>query len=546
MKKVFVVCLLCTLFLICLLPTPAFAIYGASAKLSQPLQPVKGALGYANERHEYIYIYAYQEEADIAVLFGAGNDFDFNSTYSPAPIFIVFSGIYTANISGIDTLGLPYYTLKDPLITATYATQLADMRSRLTKSDLSTACAIIVPQEQAEAWSGSRQYFSFVAHYGGGSSLGFADSIGRGVYAASQSSGATSTQEGTYMLVEPTLGLSVSKKILDNGSPVDKKEVQVGDEVSYKITIKNTSEIWLEGLVLRDDLFGANIADLKINGTPAALESDNTLILGNQKGTKTMLSGSGKDIVVTYTYTVVTEDIIIQNGKAAIPNEATVSATTPKKSYSMTADSSGAYPYVGPDLSVVKSISGNDACLLTLGDAEPELAIQKTISPTTASVGGSVSFHIKITNNSPFGVQNILVEDTLSPTAGDFINGQSAIGFLAAGESKILTYPYIVIESDVQDGQIKNTATASLGGYSVSSTVTLLVSEQPSPSPSESVSPSPEPTPSYTASAEPSSSGSNGPGTGDGENIWDYLVLCILCFIAIGVIYYLLRRSKKQ
>lgn len=544
MKKRVPIVFITICFLICLFPLPAFASQGASARLGQPLMPGNGTLGYTNEAHEYIY--AFKAEPDIQISFSARNQFDFGQ-YPPVPIFFGFSGVYANNTTDIDMQGLPYYKINDPFITANYAKQLANLKTKLTDTDVESIAILVFPQDLAESWNGTTQYFSFISHFGGGSELGFSDSTRRGTYAeAITAAAATSSQTGTYMLKEPTRGIEVTKKILDNGNPVDEKEVQVGEEVAYQITIKNTSEIWLEDLVLQDDLFGKDIANLQIDSTPATLESNNTLKLGNQKGTKSMMSGRGKDIVVTYTYTVTKADIVIQNGKAAIPNEAKINATTPKKSYDIEVDYSGAYPYVGTALFVVKPVSGKDDCLLTLGDAEPKLSIEKTVSPTTASVGDQVSYQIKVTNNSPFGVQNILVVDTLSPNAGDFINGQCVIDFLAADESKVLSYPYIAAAANVQNGQIINTATASLGDYTVSSSATLLISEQPSPSPLEAASHSQPPTPSYTASESPASTGNNRPGTGDTKDAWNYIILCILCLIAIGVLYYLLRRGKKH
>jgi uncharacterized repeat protein (TIGR01451 family) len=83
----------------------------------------------------------------------------------------------------------------------------------------------------------------------------------------------------------------------------------------------------------------------------------------------------------------------------------------------------------------------------------PRISITKTVDPDTAQIGDTVTYTICIENIGDYGLENIVVNDTLL--------GGPLAGFpdtLAVGESFCLDFDYEILEADVVDGKVVNTA----------------------------------------------------------------------------------------
>ncbi|NLN94396.1 MAG: DUF11 domain-containing protein [Candidatus Hydrogenedens sp.] len=178
---------------------------------------------------------------------------------------------------------------------------------------------------------------------------------------------------------------------------------EVGEEITFTITVKNTGNVTLNNIVVEDDLTGLS-------------EGIRNLVPGDYGALQT-------------SYKVTQSDL--DTGK--VGNTATVSGKTPDNS-------------LVPESTDFKSI---DAVWI------PDLSI--AIDPDLASfseIDEEINFTITVKNTGNVTLRDIVVEDDLT----GFSEG---IRTLAPGNGEVLATSYKVTQSDLDTGKVENTITVS-------------------------------------------------------------------------------------
>ena len=184
--------------------------------------------------------------------------------------------------------------------------------------------------------------------------------------------------------------------------------VEVGDTVTYTVSVENTGNVTVTGITLAD-------SKLPEDSAPTAFD----------------LAPGDKREGITYTYTVTQADV----DSGHIDNTATATGKDPKN----------------------KKVEASDDATVTTVTAAPALTVEKTADPTSGvEVDSKVNYTIVVTNSGNVTVSGITLEDDMMPAS----SAPQAFS-LAPGKNKEITYEYTVKQSDVDAGQIDNTATAT-------------------------------------------------------------------------------------
>ena len=228
--------------------------------------------------------------------------------------------------------------------------------------------------------------------------------------------------------------------------------VEVGDTITYTLTVENTGNTDLTAVTVRDTMWGeGNVETIHVDGVPYDLSVKggywNAVMENGPYGTVDKLEPDGT-WTCTYTYTV-------QDGDTTIENTATVSTTDggPDGSDTIT------IPVTGYDLSINK--------VLTSVNGEPYQEGSK-VRP-----GDVLTYTINVTNNNEETVTSFTVSDnlwqenqvetiTIGAATADVTGGSYLFqGTLYQSDTWTCTYDYTVPE-DV--ASVSNTAVIDLPG----------------------------------------------------------------------------------
>ena len=208
----------------------------------------------------------------------------------------------------------------------------------------------------------------------------------------------TGTASATVTTEEAKAELTVSK----TATPAT--GVQVGGTVTYTVVVKNTGNVTVTGITLKDD-------KLKAVDAPAAFDL-----------------APEKEKTITYTYTVTQNDV----DEEEINNTVTATGKDPKN----------------------KDVTGTASAKVTPVESDAKLVVNKTAKPATGvKVGDTVTYTVNVTNNGNVTVKDIAMSDSLVTLE------EEAFTLTPAG-SKSFTYTYNVTQADVDAGKIDNTVTA--------------------------------------------------------------------------------------
>ena len=185
--------------------------------------------------------------------------------------------------------------------------------------------------------------------------------------------------------------------------------VKVGDTINYKITVKNTGDVDLTGVVVSD-----------------SMKDKVTLTNGSDWTIGDLAHGASEEI--TYTYKVADADVKAGN----VLNTATVKGKGPN----------GTEPSAKTDEVEVKALG------------EPKLSVEKKVNGSAtamANVGETVTYTITVTNSGNGNATGILLTDAFSG-AGSLVwtgSDPTAVEFdVAANDSVTFTATYEVVEGD--------------------------------------------------------------------------------------------------
>ncbi|WP_162142723.1 DUF7507 domain-containing protein, partial [Algoriphagus marincola] len=177
---------------------------------------------------------------------------------------------------------------------------------------------------------------------------------------------------------------------------------QVGDIITYRLTVKNTGNVTLRNLVITDPLTG-------FNQTFATLPPQSSQVINE-------------------TYAVAQSDI----DGGFILNTANVQAFDPANQ-----------KLVASDTYVIGA------------QQNPGIALTKvTTTPTYSQVGDILSFTLEISNTGNETLTDVTVKDPLT-------NLDQNLGTISPGQSQTLVTTYTITQADLDAGQVTNTASVS-------------------------------------------------------------------------------------
>lgn len=295
------------------------------------------------------------------------------------------------------------------------------------KRDLQAVTVIIgdtpytVPvHDQDGVWTGSFPYtvrgadvrdgtvtatvFAAVNYYGTVNVTNNGETADNGTFTTS------ATVNSTDTVVFPVRGpaLEVTKT-------VDKPAPQLGDTVTYTVTVTNSGQVDLYGVTVEDRMEGITLPggqDWEVGDLPA---------------------GESRERTASFT---VTEELIRAFGGQTLTG---YSAAT-------------GYSLFGIQ------VSAADAAAVTIPAPAPALTVVKTAGQTGgAGLGDSITYTVTVSNTGNVTVTGITVTDSLTGL-------RETIPSLLPGESGAFTTAYVVTAADVNAGAIENTAFAE-GAY---------------------------------------------------------------------------------
>ena len=205
----------------------------------------------------------------------------------------------------------------------------------------------------------------------------------------------------------PNPKTEVTKEV--TSTPANGTAYALGEEISYKVTVKNTGNVTLENIEVTDSL--------------VALEDS---IIDS------LAPGAEKEF--TYTYTVTEADINSENH--TVVNA--VAAVVPDQ------------PEAG----------GEDTVETPVDEPREGLDVVKTITSQTEKayeLGEVVTFNVRVTNTGNVTVNDVTVTDEL-------VGETDVIPEIAPGEFVDLTYTYTITETDLETGVINVAVAETPGG----------------------------------------------------------------------------------
>ncbi|MEE0511343.1 MAG: DUF11 domain-containing protein, partial [Peptococcaceae bacterium] len=218
--------------------------------------------------------------------------------------------------------------------------------------------------------------------------------------------GGSSSDKSTVPFEPSSPDLTFTKK-------ADKESLNLGDVITYTFTVKNTGNVTLNNLTLRDPMEG--LSDVKL--------AKNELAPGE--------STSG-----TATYTVTQVDV----DKGQVENTATVTGMPPAKD-------GGTPPAPITKTSTVKVPS----------DPKPDFTFTKKADKESLTLGDVITYTFTVKNTGNVTLNNLTLKDPMEGLS----DVKLAKNELAPGESTSGTATYTVTQADVDKGQVENTATVT-------------------------------------------------------------------------------------
>ena len=240
--------------------------------------------------------------------------------------------------------------------------------------------------------------------------------------AVATAEGGTTDEDTTPDITVENPALSVTKVV--SGATGESGKAEIGNELTYTITVQNTGNVPLEEIAVSDTLWKEG-TEILVGSGPVTLDDD-TYTIGELD--------KGSTVTITYTYTVQESDAgdVIKN---------VVTANVPN----------------GPD--------GSDETETTVEDANPAVSISKKLTKVNdnaykdgnkVNVGDQLTYTVTVINtgNVTIDLEGLNLKDTVTvgstssePTTIPLIPNDQNKEALAVGETITLTYTYMVPET---------------------------------------------------------------------------------------------------
>lgn len=245
----------------------------------------------------------------------------------------------------------------------------------------------------------------------------------------------------TIRTVEPAPALSVIKTADVAGTG------DLGDVITYTLTVRNTGNVTLDGVTLSDALPGIDLDPLPWNEATNAAHA-----LAPTQSIQTFAR-----------HTITQADL----NAGFVRNTATAGGFTPG------------------DVAVTGTSGPVDTDVIA---ADPEIAVTKTGTASSSRAGGIITYEFAVENTGNVRLSDVDLIDALPGLTGltftAWNNGALADGVLDPGDTATATAQYTILASDVDAGSVVNTVTA-VGtpprGSAATSPASAVVSLAPAP-----------------------------------------------------------------
>ena len=213
-----------------------------------------------------------------------------------------------------------------------------------------------------------------------------------------------------------TVPIAADPRIEVEKTAVVAGEGKLGDEITFTITIRNTGNQTLTGIVLSDTLPGLVLVPISWPGTPGELIP-------------------GQSVSTTATYEIDQDDV----NAGSVTNEASVTAQPPGGAAQIDA-------------------SSGDVVVAT-GESRRELTVVKTTTtvPSPAAEGALITYNFVVTNTGEASVENVVLNDPMLGGATPSL----PITTLDPDDTTSVSVDYTITQADVDAGSVLNTVTAS-------------------------------------------------------------------------------------
>ncbi|MBR2541222.1 MAG: DUF11 domain-containing protein [Mogibacterium sp.] len=217
---------------------------------------------------------------------------------------------------------------------------------------------------------------------------------------------------------DPTVPKNAHLTVTKESDVEEGKKVELGEVITYTITVENDGNVTISGIQLTDTVAGYEPADITAN-------LDKTTL------------APGESATATFTHEVTEQDILA----GSVKNEATAKGSDPEDKD----------PEVVPGTTDDPTVPKN-----------AHLTVTKTsdvAADTKLKLGDKVTYTITVTNDGNLTISDVEIKDELP---GFKFNDDAVTAFdaLAPGESKSAEGTYIVTQADVDAGKVVNTAIA--------------------------------------------------------------------------------------
>ena len=221
--------------------------------------------------------------------------------------------------------------------------------------------------------------------------------------------------------------------VVTKTSNTEGKEAELGQEITYTITVEHKGNVAYPNIVVSDELEGLTI-------TEASSNMQNTWTIDNENGTVSadqMLVG--EVLTITASYTVTSDDILV----GSVTNVATAAGD----------------PIEDPkELDKPKIPSDSDDVEDETVPVDTTLTVEKTSklpdNKEKAALGDVIEYTITVTNDGNVPFYNIKVVD-------EWTEDEWTIETLGVGESKDFTATHTVTSDDILAGKVVNAVTAT-------------------------------------------------------------------------------------
>ena len=257
----------------------------------------------------------------------------------------------------------------------------------------------------------------------------------------------------TLIPQSPSIEVTKTAIITDNN---DDGENNAGDLINYTITVENTGDVTLTGLILEDVLTDGQNNALNITSGPIFVTSDQGTTEGSLAVGET----------ATYSATYVIDQIAVDSGQVMNSVLAVANNTLNTEDITDISDDGDDTDGNTEDDPTVTTISQSPSIEVT------KLATLKDNGDDVVGTSDIIEYTITVENTGDVTIDNLSLEDTLSDGQGNtltlsyglFFSGSdqnSSEGTIQVGETATYIAYYIIEQLAADSGNISNTVTAT-------------------------------------------------------------------------------------